>query len=493
MNGDSPIKPSFSPGRKWTVAFDVVVRTFVVLAVLIMVNYLAGRHFGRYYLSSQTRIQLSPRTVSILESLTNDVKVTVYYDKDDPLYSYISELLDEYQDANPKFSVRTVDYTRDATEAQNVKAAYRQYMSTEENDKNLVIFDCDGRVKIAPGKALAEYTIEQLPNETDRKFRRKLVAFNGEMMFTSYLLAVVNPKPLNAYFLQNHGEHAIDSTDDVTGYMEFANVLKQNYIQPKTITSLLGTNDIPADCNLLIIAGPTKPILETELQKIKQYLEQGGRLLALCNPTERDHASGLERILEHWGVIVGDGAVHDPDQSERGSDVVVSAFSRSPAVNALLGSGVQLILPRPLLAAQTEGREADAPKVEGIGSTGKNSYLTGSPQIRRPYAVIASIEKGAVRGVITERGTTRILVVGDSLLFANGMIKKWSNRDFAGLAVNWLLDRTQLLKGLGPKPVEELHLNMTRSQLQSVEWILLAALPGGVLLMGVFVWFGRRK
>ena len=490
MNDDLPSSPSFTPGRKWTVGFDVVVRTIAVLAVLVMVNYLASHYFARYYMSSQTRVELAPRTVSILESLTNDVKVTLYYDREEPLYSSVSELLHEYESVNPRFQVKTVDYTRDPVESQHIKEAYKLGTPANDDEKNLVIFDCQDRIKIVPGKALAEYTIE--PTETDRKYRRKLVAFNGEMMFTSMLLAVINPKPLTAYFLKNHGEHAIDSTDNVTGYLEFAHVLEQNYIKPETI-SLLGTNQIPSDCNLLVIAGPTEAISESELRKIGQYLDEGGRLLALFNPTEQDHESGLDKILKPWGVIVSADTIRDPDQSERGSDVVVSGFSRHPAVNALLGSGIQLVLPRALMAAQTDGNDADAPKVEGIASTGKNSFLAGSPQLRRAYAVVASVEKGNVRGVVTERGTTRILVVGDSILFGNGMIGKWENRDFAGLVVNWLLDRTELLEGLGPKPMTELYVNMTRSQLQSVEWLLLAALPGAVLLVGVVVWLGRRK
>jgi len=31
-------QPSFSPGRRWKIGFDVVVRTALVLAVVVMVN-----------------------------------------------------------------------------------------------------------------------------------------------------------------------------------------------------------------------------------------------------------------------------------------------------------------------------------------------------------------------------------------------------------------------------------------------------------------------
>jgi ABC-type uncharacterized transport system involved in gliding motility auxiliary subunit len=107
--------------------------------------------------------------------------------------------------------------------------------------------------------------------------------------------------------------------------------------------------------------------------------------------------------------------------------------------------------------------------------------------------VIAVVEKGAVRGVVTDRGATRILVAGDSMIFCNGIIEKWANRDFAGYAINWLLDRSVLLEGLGPRPVTEFRINMTHSQLQAVQWIFLAAIPCGVLALGTLVWLGRRK
>ena len=62
MANDPQFQPSFSPGRRWKTGFDVVLRTALVLAVVVMVNYLGARFFGRFYLSSQTRIQLAPQT-----------------------------------------------------------------------------------------------------------------------------------------------------------------------------------------------------------------------------------------------------------------------------------------------------------------------------------------------------------------------------------------------------------------------------------------------
>ena len=274
----TPLKPSFSPGRRWKIGFDVAVRTALVFAVVVMVNYLGAKFYGRYYLSSQTRVQLSSRSLGVVHSLTNQIAVTVYYDKTDAWYPAIIALLNEYRSANPKISVKTVDYVRDAGEAQKLKA---QYKLGSTKDKDLVIFDCDGRVKVVNGSALTQVKLEQVPNATEREFRRKPVAFNGEMMFTTMLLAVVNPKPLKAYFLQGHGEPSLTETGE-TDYQKFSTVLAESYIATGPL-QLMGDAPVPDDCNLLVIAGPQMAFSEAELQKIDQYLTQGGRLFMLFN------------------------------------------------------------------------------------------------------------------------------------------------------------------------------------------------------------------
>jgi ABC-type uncharacterized transport system involved in gliding motility auxiliary subunit len=84
------------------------------------------------------------------------------------------------------------------------------------------------------------------------------------------------------------------------------------------------------------------------------------------------------------------------------------------------------------------------------------------------------------------------VVVGESGFLGNQLIESLANRDFASLSVNWLLDRVMLMGGIGPRPITEYRLMMTREQVRSLRWILLAAIPGGVLLLGVLVWLRRR-
>ena len=491
MPTDSKSQPSFSPGRRWKIGFDVVVRTALVLAVVVMVNYLGAHFFGRFYLSSQTRVALSERTVNVLRSLTNHVAVTLYYDRKDEgnFYPDIVALLNEYRLVNPRISIRTVDYVRDAGEAEKVK---EQYKLNSQTDKNLVIFDCDGRIKIAPGDTLTQYTLEQIPNKKEREFRRKPVAFHGEITFTSMLLALENPRPLTAYFLQGHGEPALDDSGNV-GYLKFGFILAQNYIAVTNL-QLLGDSAVPMDCNLLIIAAPTVPLSELELQKIDQYLAQGGRLFVLFNYASIRQPTGLEPILQRWGVNVVADFVKDLKSTVTGDDVVVRRFSQHPVVNPLTQLSLQMVRPRPVGRVEWQNPSANAPQVDEIAASSPDSVLEGDPaEPARSYPLMVAVEQKSVVGVANPRGNTRIVVVGDSVFLGNYYIQGGANADFAGYAVNWLLDRTTLLKGIGPRPVTEFRLLMTRTQQREVRWLLLGALPGVVLLFGGLVWLARRK
>ncbi len=495
MATDLHRRPSFSPYLRWGIAFHVFVLALVVLSVVVMVNYISHDYFLRFHLSRRSKIELSPRTVGLLRSITNHVKVTLYYDTEDEdgLYSTVADLLGEYRMVNRKIMIQTVDYMRDPGQAQKIKAKYNLVTPT---DKNLVIFDCEGKVKPVPGNGLASYVVEQITNQapgsTELALRRKPAAFLGEVAFTGALLDVTSPKPLKAYFLQGHGEHQLDSGDELTGYLKFTSILRQNCVRPEPLT-LLGTNAVPSDCNLLVVAGPRDPIPEPELEKLEHYLNQGGRMLALFSFSAARKDLGLERILAKWGVDVGHNVIKDPDYTSSSSDVIVGRFSRHPLVNSLLQSQLQLILPRSVGRLKLQADAADAPRVDEVAFSGPRASAGSDLTRQPPFPLIVAVEKGALKDVITERGSTRIVVAGDSLFLANRHIDSLANRDFAANAINWLLERTQLLAGLGPRPVTQYSVVLTKAQMRQAEWVLLGGLPGSVLLLGGLVWLRRRR
>jgi hypothetical protein len=499
MDDATQTSPSFTPRRKWSVGFDVLFRSVIVLAVIVMLNHLGGKFFHRHYLSDSTKVELSSRTKNLLNSMTNEVRVTIYYDRADEFYPAIAALLREYRSVNPRITVETVDYIRDASEALRLKQKHKLPSTDKDEEKNFVIFECEGRTRIVPGEQLTDKVREI---DWEKKTNRlRATAFKGETVFTAYLLAVINPKPYLAYVLQGHGEHDLDSGDEYTGYLDFRSMLQQNYVQVLPLW-LTGTNLVPQDCNLLIIPGPRQTIPIEELEKLDAYFDEGGRAFILFNAATMDRQRGLEFVLEKkWRVKASDEIVADPQNAigsikvAPGSDVTIAAFSSHPSVKALKGSAyLNLFRPRAVGPINVREGATDAPKVEVLFATAETATMENKPELKpKQYPLAAAVEKNAVRGVTTGRGNTRMIVVGDSFFLANEPMKKFANRDFAEYALNWLLDRPQFTEGIGPRPFTEFRMNLTVAQMNKLWWLLVGALPGAILLFGALVWLRRRN
>ena len=92
-----------------------------------------------------------------------------------------------------------------------------------------------------------------------------------------------------------------------------------------------------------------------------------------------------------------------------------------------------------------------------------------------------------------DRGTTRLIVIGDSLCFNNQILDSAGNRFFAGFAVNWLLDRPQAMLEIPPKTLKDYKITASAVQVRNLGLIMILGFPGAVLLFGGLVWLRRRR
>ena len=487
------LPPSFSTGRKFGAGFGALVSTASLLAILVMANYLAARHYIRRPLLDGKGPGLAPVTRQVLASLTNVVKVTVYFDPEEPLYSPVTALLKEYSLANPKIVLDVVNYRLQPGKAQQVKAAYKLASTV----KDVIIFDCKGPPKIVRQSELSEYDLTMLMSGKGNEVKRK--AFNGEQHFTSALIAVTSPQKLRACFLAGHGEHDPRNQTQEEGFGKFAAVLEENAVEWSMLT-LFGTNEVPAECNLLIVAGSAAVFDVVERDKIDRYLGQGGRVLALLRYGAQ---SGIERVLSQWGVEATDNQVVDRTISKSDSFILVASYGSHEIVKPLANASLPLALalPRAVAPRNASAPGADAAQVVPLARTtpagvAYGDYRRGprpsATDLRGEIPLMVAVEKNAVRGEVVSRGSTRMVVVGDSYFLDNANIANVGNREFAWNAVNWLLDRSQLL-GISARPIRVYSFTMNDVQMFDVQCIVLLGVPGVVLLAGLLVWFRRRS
>jgi ABC-type uncharacterized transport system involved in gliding motility auxiliary subunit len=497
MENEHKLPPSFSALRRLGIGLNVALAVAALGALVLMVNYLAARHYWRLQWTSDARYALSAQTRRVLAALTNQAKVTILFDRTAPLFSAVSGLLKEYAYVCPRVSVEHVDYKRDLARTELIVAKYQ----LAQGDTDQVIFELNGRTKTVRGSELSEYDWTGLLSG-DREVRR--VAFKGEALFTGALASVLEAQSPMAYFLQGHGEHDPASDEPMNGYSALAKLLRQKNIATAPL-GLAGNREIPDDCQLLIVAGPQHRFDPAELDKIGKYLAQGGRLLALLSyHRSRYSPTGLERLLANWGVAVGENLVFDPKNSKSGSDLIATNLTGHPAVKPLRGSSLYLVGARSVGPQPGVAPSPEAAQVQVLVSTSDEGYTasemtpSGVPRLnpvrdrRGAIPLMAAVERGNLQGVSADRGSTRMVVVGESLFLGNGAIENQANMEFASQVVNWLLDRPTFLVGIAPRPVDQYRLMLSRAEMAQLRWILLGALPGAALLLGFLVWLRRR-
>jgi hypothetical protein len=494
-----PTPVSFSPARRLGIALNVGLSVLAVLALLGMANYLAARHYHRYQWAADDRYALSLPTRQALAAITNDIKVTILFDPEHPLYSSVAGLLKEYADACPHLRIEPVDYTRDVELARTL--VERLQLPAQESD--LVIFEDASQSRLVRASDLSDYDLQAL-FDGGKEIRR--IGFKGEARFTEAIVGLVEGRSPVAYFLQGHGEHDPASIETKFGYSEFARLLRQKNVAISTLR-LAGDADIPDNCQLLIVAGPRSRLDPAELEKINRYLNRGGRLLALLSFYQASRLpTGLEKALATWGVAVGDNLTFDAAQAVPGGGILATNFSGHPIVRALRDHRIYVVLARSVEPLRRGGQGADAPRVEPLFSTSIAGYtasefadagLARSDPERDRRGVIplaVAVEKGSIQGVTADRGSPRLVVVGESIFLANETILKTAaNFEFASLAVNWLLDRPAHLTTIASRPIREYRVVLSNAQLRQLRWLLLVVLPGVPLVVGTVVWIRRRR
>ncbi|MFA7256082.1 MAG: GldG family protein [Kiritimatiellales bacterium] len=473
--------------RLW-ITLNTGAALLLALAVTLMVNYLSFRHYYRADWSRTQLYNLSSKTISLLESLDKPVEVTVFFQPGNVLYEDIHNLLREYQFHSKRLNIQWVDPDRDISQTEELAVKY------QVTEPNVVVFDCEGRSKYV--------RVDEIANINASSGIDRITVFKGELAFSSAIQGVVQKTVPVVYFLTGHGERDITSFDRRTGFSGAAQLIERDNIQVKPL--LLSTEkQIPADCAALIVAGASQSMSKAEADIIATWLRRSGRLMVLI---DAEQTSGLEKLLQEWGVLLHNDIVIDPDRTLTGREVFVAAYNRHP-ITAKLGATAAIFhMPRSIEPDNTQPKttSADRPQVTPLALSSKNSwaetqpdqtpakYDDGTDDLKGPVSMAVAVEKGDTAGLLDMQiRPSRLVVFGDSGFISNSGLTGGDASLFMS-ALNWLIDREQLM-AIAPKVVDDTRLKLTRKKVRILFWSTVGAIPALAALLGTALWFRRRK
>ena len=475
------------------VAFGANTVAAVALAAVLaaMVNYLAHRHYVRADWSRAQFYGLSDKTHQLLAGLSNDVDVVVFFQPDDPNYEDVNTLLKEYALASPHIRLDRVDPNRDIARAEELARRY------QVNQLNVVVFACEGRTKFVGAEDLADLDYSGVM----RGEAPQATSFKGEQAFSSALQSITQSRPPVVYFLRGHGERDINDRDPYSGYSALAQQIRRDNAVVKDL-ALGEAHGIPDDADAIVVPGPTKTLATQEIEALRAWLDDSGRLMVLL---DTGSPAGLLPLLDAWSIRLDNDVVVDPTRTLSGLDLFVDDYGQHAITRNLRSVTSVFYLPRsvePVTAAAGAPRLADQPQVTSIARSSPDSWaesdleqkpmkFEAARDRKGPVSIAVAAERGPVAGVDVDIRPSRLVVFGDTDFLSNGALSG-GNVDLFLSALNWLLERDQLM-AIAPKPIEDTRLVITQAQVNRLFWLVVVVLPGLVGILGAAVWLRRRS
>ncbi len=262
--------------------------------------------------------------------------------------------------------------------------------------------------------------------------------------------------------------------------------------------------EVPADCTVVVVGGPTGDYQQPEVDALKKYVEDGGRALFMLDPplkigrNEIADNDALATLLASWGVTLQKDLILDLNPIGQlaglGPQVaLVTTYASQPIVAEMKGTATGFPLVRSM-DTKNEGKST----VDKLFSSSDSSLATtklNSPDIdpndpknkKGPLTIAAAGSYNTGK----ENSQGRFVVIGSATWAANSFLNFNGNRDLALNTMNWLSSDEDLIS-IRPKAPEDRRVTMTRAQMNVVRITSQFVLPLIVIFAGVSVWWRRR-
>jgi ABC-type uncharacterized transport system involved in gliding motility auxiliary subunit len=442
-----------------------VVLTLSVIGIISLLNYLGSRYQWRFDLTEAKTFSISDQTKNILKDLQSEVKVTAFYQENNPSLRQVKDLMSNYTYVSDKIKVSYIDPDRQPAVAQQY--GVERYGTT--------VFEMGDRKEKVTGV--------------------------GEQDFTSALIKLIKKKETKVYFLNGHGELSLEEFGD-RGISKLKESLAKDHYVSEAL-SLPAKQQVPADADVVAIVGPRAAIAAKEVDLLDKWMDKGGKLLAMVDPTVD---AGLTPLFTKYGVELGNNLVIDP-LNHSWTDVGTPAVTNYRFHEITKGmAGVTTFFPRTRSVALAQnqptgqlGSVLAETTPAGWGETDlknpKMGYDKGK-DLQGPVSMAVAVGKDAKDAPKPKDGEkpvqTRLVVVGNSSFVSNGIVgQSATNADLALNSINWLAQEESLI-AIRPKQPQQHQISLTGGQMNGIFTVSVLGLPLAMLALGGFVWYRRR-
>jgi hypothetical protein len=282
----------------------------LTLYLLLLVNVILYRHPQRYDLTQERLHSLSSDSLVKLDLVREQIRVVFphFVNPDDPeqvaryrVLQRARKLLNEYMTEQPLIEVvAEVNVFSEPDRWKQVASEFQLLPS----QWNRLIF-CAGKGNSFRQTVTSDDLADFAPSSGGFAAPPEVKAFRGEEAITGAIMRLIHRERKKVYFTQDKGELALaPKKNQPPALAAVRHDLEGSGFEAADL-SLGRVDEIPEDCALLVVAGPEEQYTKSELDTIERYLLRDGRLFVSLGRRR----TGLEGLLERWGVEVGAGTI----------------------------------------------------------------------------------------------------------------------------------------------------------------------------------------
>ncbi len=509
-----------SPLKKLAIGSNVALTVVLALAATVAINVIAARHPRTWDWTGTGEFTLSEKTRNILKALPQDgdpVEIVLFLPEFDDLGRRLSNLLRRYEtDSGGRVAVR-----RPASQKELEDLRARGFEIPRPGSDTAAIVRFGERFE-----EVNQSRLGQLSEEWGRG--RRVHSFTGESAITFAVKAVTENLKKRVVFVVGHGE-LTSRAPEIAGIRK---ALAEERIDATEVN--LMESDL-AGADLAVVWAPSAPWSPQEVAKLDTYLRGGGRGLFLMEPHLTPERKGLVEVnleteLAELGIRLGSAMVLDlasppggdprahiyrggvlpmptgndsPDIFPSGvnpAHAITKSLHQMTPIGPALTNNLVLYTARAVEPANPQGHEVTRllQSSEGGYAMYDLSAQPSEEEVRagaKVHTLAVVLEKTEKKEGEEATRKTRIAVFGDADFpkdeFANQLPL---HKDLFMNVVNWLLEKEDSL-GIGPKSGSEM-LNMSLANEEARSWVFRTCflfLPGGALILGLFVWMARKE
>ena len=511
-----------------------------IVAVVFLLGYVTSRPiFCAYYDATTQKVNtLTPTSQEIVDKLDGGMKITAYVNMFDNIYSINTKSVlrdrhryDQYVRFKPEIKLDHVFYYyTDTTSERYLKANKgktfmqvvkdRAKLSETRLSKHLTLDEFDVEQK-KQGIDLSEEGYHYVGLVERENGQRTYLRVFADMMkvpseseISATFQRLVRPVP-RVGFLVGHNERSIvtynnrDYTSTMVGKNNRSSLLTMGF-DFENVALAEKTDGQLDSLRVLVIADPTQPLADSEVDMLRRYIDRGGNLLILCEPKT---ASNLQPVLDELGLRLESGRLAQHHVDEYPANLFLSmgtpnmkelGYTGEELYGTLERGGASIVMPdaagikvvadkgfkvMPLLYSRDSLAWNEVNTIDFVNDTARVDRPEEEAGVKMTMVALEREQNGRQQ---------RIIVLGDADCLSMGELsmsrpKIWSANGSLNYPIyQWLSYGELPLDTRRPGPVDNV-LDLSWESGKTLKGLLQWGLPIVLLLIGSVLLIRRRS